>query len=290
MEPFKIFTDSCCDLPAKLAQDLKIEVLPLSVNFKGGSYPNYLDGSALSIRDFYDGLRDGEMPTTSAVNPEAWSQAMRATLTAGQDVLVLAFSSGLSTTYNSAVIAANELAEKFPERKILVVDTLCASVGQGLIVYLACQKRDTGASIEEVRQFVEDNKLQVAHWVAVDDLMHLKRGGRLNAATAVVGSMLKIKPIIHVDNEGKLINVAKARGRKASLDYLVEKVGSSGINVKEQTIFLSHSDCLADAEYIKKSVMERFQPKDFIISDIGPVIGSHTGIGTLALCFLASER
>ena len=287
MEPFKIFTDSCCDLPAKLAQDLKIEVLPLSVNFKGGSYPNYLDGS---IRDFYDGLRDGEMPTTSAVNPEAWSQAMRATLTAGQDVLVLAFSSGLSTTYNSAVIAANELAEEFPERKILVVDTLCASVGQGLIVYLACQKRDTGASIEEVRQFVEDNKLQVAHWVAVDDLMHLKRGGRLNAATAVVGSMLKIKPIIHVDNEGKLINVAKARGRKASLDYLVEKVGSSGINVKEQTIFLSHSDCLADAEYIKKSVMERFQPKDFIISDIGPVIGSHTGIGTLALCFLASER
>lgn len=290
MEPFKIFTDSCCDLPAKLAQDLKIEVLPLSVNFKGGSYPNYLDGSALSIRDFYDGLRDGEMPTTSAVNPEAWSQTMRATLTAGQDVLVLAFSSGLSTTYNSAVIAANELAEEFPERKILVVDTLCASVGQGLIVYLACQKRDTGASIEEVRQFVEDNKLQVAHWVAVDDLMHLKRGGRLNAATAVVGSMLKIKPIIHVDNEGKLINVAKARGRKASLDYLVEKVGSSGINVKEQTIFLSHSDCLADAEYIKKSVMERFQPKDFIISDIGPVIGSHTGIGTLALCFLASER
>ena len=290
MEPFKIFTDSCCDLPAKLAQDLKIEVLPLSVNFKGGSYPNYLDGSALSIRDFYDGLRDGEMPTTSAVNPEAWSQAMRATLTAGQDVLVLAFSSGLSTTYNSAVIAANELAEEFPERKILVVDTLCASVGQGLIVYLACQKRDTGASIEEVRQFVEDNKLQVAHWVAVVDLMHLKRGGRLNAATAVVGSMLKIKPIIHVDNEGKLINVAKARGRKASLDYLVEKVGSSGINVKEQTIFLSHSDCLADAEYINKSVMERFQPKDFIISDIGPVIGSHTGIGTLALCFLASER
>lgn len=290
MEQFKIFTDSCCDLPAALAKELDIEVLPLSVHFKGGTYPNYLDGSALSIQDFYNGLREGEMPTTSAVNPEAWSQAMRPHLAQGRDVLVLAFSSNLSTTCNSAMIAAQELQEEFPDRKILVVDTLSASVGQGLLVYLACEKQRAGATIDEVYQYVEDNKLHVAHWVAVDDLMHLKRGGRLNAATAVVGSMLKIKPIIHVDDEGKLINVAKARGRKASLDTLVDKLGATGIDVQNQVVFLSHSDCLEDAEYIKKAVVERYHPKDFITSDIGPVIGSHTGIGTLALCFLATQR
>jgi len=221
MTPYKIITDSGCDLPERMLRELDVAKASLSVLFRGESRPDSVDEG---ITDLYNALRAGEISTTSAVNPDGWANVMEPALAAGQDALVLAFSSGLSTTYQSAVIAANELMEKYPERKVYVVDTLCASLGEGLLVWYACRKRDEGLELEALRDWVEENKLHLCHWFTVDDLMFLKRGGRVSAATALVGTMLQIKPVLHVDNEGHLINVSKARGRKASIEALAAKV------------------------------------------------------------------
>ena len=230
------------------------------------------------------------MATTSAVNVAQYTDALEPLLQAGQDVLILAFSSGLSTTYNSSAIAAADMAEKYPERKIYTVDTLCASLGQGLMVYLAAQQRDQGKSIEEVRDWVEANKLHLCHQFTVDDLHFLKRGGRISATTAVVGSMLQIKPVLHVDNEGHLINIGKARGRQASLKALVDKMEKTAIDPANQIVFISHGDCLEDARTVEKMVKERFGVKEVYINYVGPVIGAHSGPGTLALFYVGSER
>ena len=286
MSSFKILTDSCCDLSKQMLAQLEVGVAPLSVDLGG----EFFDDGKIPAKEFYDGMRAGKAPTTSAVNPERWASLMKPILAEGQDVLVVAFSSGLSTTYQSAVIAADELKEQYPERKILVVDTLAASAGEGLLVWHAAKQRQAGASLEEVHQWVVENSPKVAHWVTVDDLKYLKRGGRISATTAVVGTMLSIKPIIHVDNEGKLDSVAKARGRKASLNYLVDKIGQTRIPGPNDVAFLSHADCLEDAEYIARNVKEKYGVKEVMISDIGSVIGSHTGPGCLAFCFLATER
>ena len=215
---------------------------------------------------------------------------MEGVLAAGEDVLVMAFSSGLSTTYQSAVIAAEELREKYPERKIFVVDTLSASMGQGLLVWYACRKRDEGMPLEELYAWAEDAKLHLCHWFTVDDLMYLKRGGRISAATAVVGTMLQIKPVLHMDDEGHLISMAKARGRKASIDALVRKVGELGQDYDNSTMFISHGDCLEDAEYLASQLREKCGAKEVIISYVGAVIGSHSGPGTVALFFLGKHR
>ena len=196
---YKIITDTCCDFPAEMYKELDLEVVALSVLYKGVNYNEY---SEAWLKDLFDGLRHGESASTSAVNPEGWATVIEPVLKEGKDALVLAFSSGLSTTYQSAVIAANELQEKYPDRKINVVDTLCASLGQGLLVWYACQKRDEGMSLEDLTAWCEDNKLNLCHWVIADDLMHLKRGGRVSAATAVAGTLLQIKPVIHVNDEG----------------------------------------------------------------------------------------
>lgn len=203
-------------------------------------------------------------------------------------MLILAFSSGLSTTCQSARLSAQELSEKYPERKVYAVDTLCASLGQGLLVWHAVQEKNKGKSIEAVREWVEENKLRLCHWFTVDDLHFLKRGGRISAATAVVGSMLSIKPVLHVDDEGHLINVGKARGRGASLTALVDKMEETAIDV--DTVFISHGDCLADAEKVKDMVEERFGTREIVINHVGPVIGAHSGPGTLALFFLGTQR
>lgn len=215
---------------------------------------------------------------------------MEEILKEGKDILNLAFSSGLSSTYSASAVAAQELSAEYPERKIYTVDTLCASLGQGMLVYLAARKKQEGASIEEVRDFVEDTKLKQCHWFTVDDLMHLKRGGRVSGATALVGTMLKIKPVMHVDDEGRLINMEKARGRKASLNALVEKMAESALNPSEQEIFISHGDCLDDAEYVAERVKERLGVKAVYINHVGPVIGAHSGPGTIALFFLGNRR
>ena len=238
----------------------------------------------------YDGLRSGQAAKTSAVNPSRWGEVIEPALSAGQDVLVLAFSSGLSTTYQSAVIAAEELGEKYPERTIRVVDTLCASMGQGLLVWYACKKRDEGLSLEELYSWVMENRLHLCHWFTVDDLMYLKRGGRISAATALVGTMLQIKPLLHVDDEGHLISMSKARGRKAAIDALVRKAQELGAGYDNSTMFISHGDCREDAAYLAQQLKEKCGVKDVIISYVGAVIGSHSGPGTLALFFLGSHR
>ena len=234
--------------------------------------------------------RAGEMATTAAVNVADYTSVLEPLLEQGKDVLVLAFSSGLSATYQSSVIAVEELRARFPERKIFTVDTLCASLGQGLLVYLAAKKQQAGASIEEVRDWAEENKLHLCHWFTVDDLHFLKRGGRISAATAVLGSMLHIKPVLHVDDEGHLINMGKARGRGASLTALVDHMEETAIDPASQVVFISHGDCLADAEKVAGDVKKRLGVKEVVINHVGPVIGAHSGPGTLALFFLGSRR
>ena len=283
---YRIVTDSCCDLGTEILARLDVRVAPLGVDF-GDRFE--LDGQ-LDLKEFYDGMRDGVVSTTSAVNPEGWARKMEPALKNGEDVLVLTFSSGMSTTYQSAVIAADELGEQYPDRKILVIDTLAASAGQGLLVWNAAKMRSAGKSMDEVAGWVMENRDHVAHWVTVEDLKYLKRGGRISAATAVVGTMLSIKPIIHVDDEGKLSSVDKTRGRKGSVTYLVEKLGQTVLPEGLETVFLSHADCLEDAQHIADAVKERFGVKEVIITNIGPVVGSHTGPGCLALCFLAKEK
>ena len=284
---YKIVTDTCCDFPSHMYRELNLEVVPLSVQFQGESVETYDEAW---LKDLFDGLRNGAQTSTSAVNPDKWASVIEPCLQQGQDVLVLAFSSGLSTTYQSAVIAANELQEKYPERKIRVVDTLAASLGQGLLVYYACQKRDEGLSLEELTAWCEEYKFKLCHWFTVDDLMYLKRGGRVSAATALLGTMLQIKPVLHVDDEGHLVNVAKARGRKASIEALAKKLGETGIPGANDTAFICHGDCLEDALYLETLIKEKYGVKNVLIYYVGAVIGSHSGPGTLALFFLGDKR
>ena len=284
---YQIITDTCCDFPAEMYQELNLSVVNLSVLYKGVQYDTYTEQW---LKELFDGMRNGERATTSAVNPEGWKAVIEPALKEGKDALVLCFSSGLSTTYQSAVIAAQELSESYPDRKINVVDTLCASLGQGLLVWYACQKRDAGMSLEEVTAWCEDNKLNLCHWVIADDLMHLKRGGRISAATAVAGTLLQIKPVIHVDDEGKLINVGKARGRKAAIQTICNKVGELGIPGANDTIFICHGDCLEDAQQLEAMLKEKYGTKHVFIYYIGAVIGSHAGPGTMAVFFLGNHR
>ena len=260
---FQIITDSCCDFPTPMYGQLGLTFVPLTVEFRGNTFDDKNDDT---LKDMYQGLRAGEVAKTSAVNPSRWSQAMEKALAAGKDVLVLAFSSGLSTTYQSAVIAAEELKDAYPDRKIQVIDTLCASMGQGLLVWYACKKRDEGLSLDEVAQWVLDNRLHLCHWFTVDDLMYLKRGGRISAATALVGTMLQIKPLLHVDDEGHLINMTKTRGRKAAIDAMVKKAQELGAGYDNSTMFISHGDCLSDAEYLSRQLKEKCGVKDVVIS------------------------
>ena len=286
MSDYKIITDSGCDLPREMLSRLDVQAVPLIVNFRGEDREDTVDEG---VQDMYSGLRTGEAATTSAVNPDRWMEKMESVLAEGLDVLTITFSSGLSTTYQSAVIAANELKEKYPDRKIRVVDTLCASLGQGLLVWYAAQKAKT-MTLEELTAWCEAHKLNLCHWFTVDDLMYLKRGGRVSAATALVGTMLQIKPVLHVDDEGHLINVAKARGRKASIDSLAKKVGQLGGGFDNSTCFISHGDCLEDAQYLADILKTQYGVKEVVIGYVGAVIGSHAGPGVLALFFLGDHR
>ena len=265
MSEFVLMTDSSADLSQEMVQELGVTVLPLSFTIQGKVYRNYPDNREMDLPLFYDMLRAGELATTSAVNVAEYTQAVEPILQEKKDVLILAFSSGLSSTYQASVLAAEELREKYPDRKIYTVDTLCASLGQGLLVYLAVQEQRKGRSIEEVRDWAE-------------------------ATTAVVGSMLQIKPVLHVDNEGRLINIGKARGRQASLKALVDKMEKTVTEEGKKTVFISHGDCRKDAVAVADMVRERFGTQDIRINYVGPVIGAHSGPGTLALFYLGTER
>ena len=284
---YKIITDTCCDFPEHMYKELGLEVVRLSVLYKGENCTEY---SEEWLKGLFDGLRKGEPASTSAANPEGWRTVIEPVLAAGEDALLLTFSSGLSTTYQSAVIAAQELSDLYPGRKIRVVDTLCASLGQGLLVWYACKKRDEGMDLEELTAWCEETRYRLCHWFTVDDLMCLKRGGRINAATALMGTMLQIKPVLHVDNDGHLISKAKMRGRKASIQALADKMGQLGTPGANDTVFICHGDCIDDANLLADMVKERYGVKDVFIYYVGAVIGSHSGPGTLALFFLGSER
>ncbi len=284
---YQIITDSACDLPQALRQQLDVKMVSLTLLFRG---QEMLDSVEDGIGALYQALRAGEVAKTAAVNPEAWMAAMEPVLQQGKDALVLVFSSGLSTTYQSAVIAAQELGGKYPQRRIRVVDTRCASLGQGLLVYNACRKRDEGLTLEELTAWAEENKGRLCHWFTVDDLMYLKRGGRIGAATAIVGTMLGIKPVLHVDDEGHLVSVGKARGRKASIEALAQKVGQLGLPGANKTVFICHGDCLEDARYLEAVLKEKYGVEEAFIGYTGAVIGGHSGPGTLALFFWGEKR
>ena len=290
MSDYVIMTDSCCDLSAELAAELELEVLPLRLELEGRSYRNLLDGGEIGFQEFYSKVRSGAMPVTSAVNVGEFDAAMRPILEAGKDILCLCFSSALSTTYQSAVIAGRELEEAFPERKVRVVDSLCASMGQGLFVWLCAQEKKKGKTLEEVLDFAEGAKGNICHWFTVDDLNHLKRGGRVSAAAALFGTMLSVKPVLHVDKEGRLIPMEKCRGRKASLLALVDHMEKTAVDPERYPVFISHGDCREDAEFVAEEVRRRLGVREVYIHYVGPVIGSHTGAGVMTLFFVGRER
>ena len=288
MRDYVILTDSCCDLTAQIADELGIVSIPLNLVMDDREFRNYLDGRDISPKDFYARIRSGSMPTTSAINVGTFEEAMRPILADGKDVLYLSFSSALSTTHQSACIAAEGLRAEFPDARIHVVDTLAASMGQGLLVYLCAQQKKAGKTVDEVRDYAENTKLNICHWFTVDDLNHLKRGGRVSAATALLGSMLAIKPVLHVDNGGHLISVSKARGRKASLMALADEMGKTVTDA--ETVFISHGDCEEDVNLLADELRSRFGVKNVVVNYVGPVIGAHTGAGVVALFFVGSAR
>jgi len=288
MADYVILTDSSSDLTPALEKETGVKSLALTFLLDGRSYKNTSDGSDISFESFYSLLRDKKEVKTSAVNQETFRVFMQTELEEGKDILYIGFSSGLSATYNAGAVVAKELAERYPDRKIYTVDSLCASLGQGLFVYLAAMKKKAGATIDELYEWCESIKLNVCHQFTVDDLMFLKRGGRVSAVTAVAGTMLSIKPVLHVDNEGHLINIGKARGRKASINALFDKMKAT-YNKEYKEVFISHGDCIEDAEYLASLVKAEYGV-DCVIGYVGPVIGAHSGPGTLALFYIGSER
>lgn len=289
MRDFIVTVNSTVDLPYEWLQERNIPIVPLSYTMDGATYEDYSKES-LTSKKFFENLRAGIMATTSQVNPEGAKDILEPYVKEGKDILHLAFSSGLSGTCNSMRIAAEELREEYPEAKIIVIDTLCACMGEGLLLYYTLKKKEEGLNIEEVAEWVEENKLHVCHDVTVDDLNHLYRGGRISRATAVVGSMVKIKPIIHMDEEGRLQVVGKERGRKKSLNHIVDMAVEQSREWKNDLIMITHGDCIEDAEYVAERVREKMGVNEIIINNIGSVIGSHTGPGVVAVFCMGNKR
>lgn len=284
---FAITTDNNSDLPMTYLKEHDVGLMSLSYTVDGQTYDAH---HPMPDVDFYARMRAGAMPTTAQVNPEEARRVLEQALGTHDCVLHIAFSSGLSGSYQSARIAAMELQEQYPDKQIVVVDSLAASLGQGLLVHIAVQMRDAGQSFQQTVDWCMENRLHVVHLFTVDDLFHLYRGGRVSKATAIVGSMLNMKPVLHVDDEGKLVAVGKMRGRKRALDDLVKRMGEQIGGYENKTFFISHGDCLADAEYVRDQVQEKFGISDCLINFVGPSIGAHSGPGTIALFFLGKQR
>lgn len=288
MNNYVIFADSSCDLSNEMMVERGISSVSLSFRFDDLDKEYTNDG--MNIKEFYDKMREGGVAKTSAANSETFAVEFEKILKDGMDILYIGFSSGLSTTYNSARIAAKQLKSSYPERKIIVVDTLAASAGIALLIDMVLEKKNAGASIEEAAKFAEDNKMRICHWFTVDDLVYLKRGGRIGSAAAFFGNMIGIKPVLHVDNEGHLVNVMKVRGRKMSIATLAQKYGELADDDGNKIVYISHSDCLADAEELGRIIEEKYGAKNKLITNVGAVIGAHSGPGTLALFFVGKER
>ena len=288
---FEIVTDSSSNLTDAMIEEFGIHILPLRFMSDGEEYQSFTEGEKSDLQRFYDMMRDGKVFTTSLPYPDKSLEKFRSLLDQGRDVLYIGFSSGLSGTYEAMANILDSLKADYPDRKIMYVDTLAAAMGQGLLVYLAAQKAADGLSIEETAQWVKDNRLHLAHWFTVEDLKYLFRGGRVSRTSAWAGSLLNIKPVMHMDDEGKLIPMEKVRGRKKSLMRMVDHMEESATApVADQTVFISHADCEDDLMFLVEEIRKRFGCTDIRWNYLDPVIGAHTGPGCLALFFMASER
>lgn len=290
---FELVTDSCCNLAEETIDRYGLHVLPLTFMADGEDtvYQSYLKGEKTDLSQFYKMMRDGKVFRTSLPNLSNTETLFRSMLDAGRDILYLGFSSGLSGTYEATELLAKQLRGEYPDRKIYTVDTLAASGGQGLLVWHACQHAEAGEGIDAVRDWVEGNKLRLAHWFTVDDLMFLWRGGRVSKTSAWAGTLLNIKPVLHVDDEGHLIPMEKVRGRKKSLTALLNHMEKTGTQpLADQMVFITHGDCLEEAQWLEQQIRERFGVRNIVVNCIDPVIGAHSGPGTMALFFLASNR
>lgn len=287
MRDYVITVNSTVDLPKEWLQERSVPVIPLKYTIDNETYT---DMEGLSAKEFFAKVREGKMATTSQINPEEAKAQLEPFLKEGKDVLHLGFSSGLSGTYNSMRIAGEELKEEYPDAKIIVIDTLCACLGEGLLLYKALQVKESGKTIEETAKWVEENKLHICHNVTVDDLFHLHRGGRISKASAVLGSVVQIKPIIHMDENGKLQVIGKERGRKKSLNKIVDMAVEQIKGWDNDIAMITHGDCLEDAEYVAKLVREKLGIENILINNIGTVIGSHTGPGVVAVFVMGNKR
>ena len=288
---FEIVTDSSCNLSDQMISEFGLHILPLTFMSDGEQYQSYTAGRDSDLKSFFKMMRDGKVFTTSLPNINQSETLLRKLLDNGKDVLYIGFSSGLSGTYQATAALLEELRPSYPNQKIFHTDTLAAAMGEGLVVYKAVKMAQAGASIEEVHAWVEQNKLNVAHWFTVDDLMFLFRGGRVSRTSAWAGTLLNIKPVLHVDDEGHLIPMEKVRGRRKSIQALVDHMEKSAQKpVAEQEIFISHGDCQEDVDYLVELIKERFGCTKFEVNILDPVIGAHAGPGTVALFFMADGR
>ena len=287
---FKIATDSCCNLPEDIIDDLDLTIFPLVFMIGEEQHQSYLKGEVTDLQQFYTHMREGKVFTTSLPNLKDAEAELKAIFESGNNVLYLGFSSALSGTYEAINLLGNDLVKNYPERTFIAIDTLAASLGQGLLVYYAAKMRAEGKTIDEVASWVRENLLHMCHWFTVDDLVYLKRGGRISAATAFVGNTLGFKPVLHMDDAGHLINMFKVRGRKASLNAMADKYGELALDKAGGTVFISHGDCRADADTLAAILKERYGASVKEIVVVGPVIGAHSGPGTLALFFLGEHR
>ena len=290
MSNYVIITESTTDLTAEMIKEMGVVVLPLKFQMGEKTYVDTIGDDGLDPKQFYDRLRGGETASTTQITPATFEEEFTKVLEDGKDILYVAFSSGLSGTYNAGCMAQQELLQKYPERKIIIVDTLAASMGEGLLVYSAAKMKNEGKSIDEVAIWLEENKLNLCHWFTVDDLNHLKRGGRVSTTTAFVGTLLGIKPVMHVDNDGHLVPVSKVRGRRAALDALISKMKETAIEPDKNTVFISHGDAYEDVKYLEEKIRTEVGAGDIKANFIGPVIGSHSGPGTIAIFFFGTQR
>lgn len=284
-----IIIDSCSDLPKGYVKENNVPIMPMTYNFKGKDWTDDF-GESLSYKEFYREVRAGEMSSTSQINVYRYSEEFKKHVKDGKSIICICFSSALSGSYNNAMMAKEMVLEEFTEADITVIDSRCASMGEGLLDYYAIEMLKAGHTKEEIVSWVEENKLKLNHWFTVDDLNHLKRGGRVSSTAAVIGTLLEIKPVLHVDDEGRLMPVTKVKGRKKSIKMLAQMLDERIVNPEEQVIFISHGDCEEEAENLKNMILERHKVKDVMINPIGPVVGSHSGPGTMALFFMGEKR
>ena len=287
---FRIITDSSANLTTALIKEKDVKVVSLSYIIGEKEYLSYIPEKETDYKSFYDLLRAKEHVKTSLVSYERAEEAIKEAFDGGEDVLYISFASSLSGTCAIVARCLEDLKESYPERKAILVDSLCASMGQGLYVCLAADKRNEGATLEETAKYLEDIKMNIVHLFTVDDLFYLKRGGRLSGATAVVGTILGIKPLLHMDNDGKLVSYSKTRGRKNAINELLDRMEKTGIDLEKQDVFVTHADCISDAEYAANEIKSRFNVKSVTLNYIDQVIGSHAGPGTLAIFYIGTER